>query len=245
MTQTSILILLLLLTTATLMAWLFWRARHYREEQTDLDFLDDSLVHDPLELPPSAIAADTESVALSSHPLSSFTSKPATENAQQKKAIFELNDDHYIEEPVPPAPPPPKPSSEIFIIFYLSCPRAEGFHGMDVLSVLERLGFVFGEMKIFHHYGLHATDDAPEPVFSVANLVEPGSFNIEQLPHSAIPGLTLFMRLPGPLDNRVAFEFMLSQAHRLSEILHGRLLDERKQPLTQERLLALRDRIES
>jgi len=82
-----------------------------------------------------------------------------------------------------------------------------------------------------------------KPVFSVANVVEPGTFDPKERDYFTTPGLAFFMQLPGPLGGRVAFELMLNTAQRVADVLEGTLIDEREQLLTSDIIIGLRDRI--
>lgn len=218
--NTLLILILLMFAVAGILAWLLLRARRAREDAEAFDLFD-AHYRDPLDElpPPNPLPDDRDDL-----------------ESPREQDYLELDERHLV----------PDPPRELVLILYLVHPEGAHFHGADLLAVLQRLGFTFGEMNIFHHHGPeeHATQSG-EPVFSIANLVEPGVFDLDQLPITSLPGLSLFMRLPGPLDGRVAFEFMLSLAHRLSEGLQGQLLDEQRRPLTQETLLALRHRIES
>ncbi|MDY6994162.1 MAG: cell division protein ZipA C-terminal FtsZ-binding domain-containing protein, partial [Pseudomonadota bacterium] len=113
--------------------------------------------------------------------------------------------------------------------------------GSDIFPMLEEFGLRFGKMNIYHHYGVGEIK-AKKPVFSVANMIEPGVLN-PQYQNFNTPGLVFFMRLPGPFGGRVAFELMLHMAQRLADTLKAQLEDERHQPLDQRNISRLRERI--
>jgi cell division protein ZipA len=149
-----------------------------------------------------------------------------------------------------PSPAPAEveaPPRELIVALYVCAVRGGYFSGADIFTALEKLGMRYGEMRIFHHDGLadQATPQARgKPVFSVANLTEPGTFNPEYGDDFKTPGLVFFMRLPGPLDGRVALEFMLNHAYRLADLLKGNLEDEHRQTLNAESIAYLRQGIE-
>jgi cell division protein ZipA len=70
------------------------------------------------------------------------------------------------------------------------------------------------------------------PVFSLANVLEPGVFDWASLESLRTPGLVAFMRLPGPVTAPVALDLMLTVAGRLAELLQGVLCDDRRVRLT-------------
>jgi len=120
----------------------------------------------------------------------------------------------------PPAPPPKKAERKSEMI----------------------IGLKHGYMNIFHHYGIGEIK-VRQAVFSLASMVEPGTFNPQQMLEFSTPGLALFMRLPGPFGGRVAFELMLNNAKKIADWLGGSVEDERHAPLTANTISALRERI--
>lgn len=135
---------------------------------------------------------------------------------------------------------------ELIIPLFVKALRKGSFAGADIVAAMEQLQLAYGEMQIFHHYGLDGKSgvaNKQRTVFSIANMVEPGIFDLQRMDAFRTPGLILFMRLPGPLGGRVAFELMLNHAHRLAEVLKGSLEDERGESLTADNVARLRDKI--
>lgn len=113
----------------------------------------------------------------------------------------------------------------------------QGLAGAELLELLQGAGLQHGKFGIFH--SVHAGGS----VFSVASMVEPGTFDLATMRNSRYPGLTLFMLLPGPIDGAAAFDRMLGFAQRLAEAGGGTLQDERGQPLTLHTVDRLRDEV--
>jgi cell division protein ZipA len=130
---------------------------------------------------------------------------------------------------------PQRPSQRIFAIRVSATPPAR-FEGQRVLEALAAEGLGFGKYDIFHR--LHADG---RPVFSVASLREPGTFDLEQMPGTTYPGIALFAVLPGPVPAAEAFDQMLFTARALATLLEGALADERGVPLTALRVARLRE----
>lgn len=122
---------------------------------------------------------------------------------------------------------------ELIIAINIRANREQGFKGSDIFAAMEELGIEHGKMNIFHHYGIEK-EPTKHPVFSIANLVKPGTFNPAEQDTFTTPGLIAFLQLPGSLGGRVAFELMLHYSQRLAEMLQGRLEDDRKQPVDAE-----------
>lgn len=91
------------------------------------------------------------------------------------------------------------------------------------VRALREAGLQHGPYEIFHYC---EDRNAPQSGFSVANLVEPGSFNLSNLPDSTLPGVTFFMVLPGSRDPVERFDTMIGIARRLCRSLDARLLDD-------------------
>ncbi len=104
------------------------------------------------------------------------------------------------------------------------------FSGHDILKVGDEIGLRPGEMQILHRYA----PGSRKVLFSAANLVEPGSFPLDSMEGFSTPGLTLFAKLPGPLDGMKVYSAMLDAARRLAESLGGGLQDETHSDLTKQ-----------
>jgi cell division protein ZipA len=111
---------------------------------------------------------------------------------------------------------------EAIIAFYVRPPDGHEFAGPAIVRAMNSVGLRFGEMDIFHHFGAGELR-ADSPLFSVANMMEPGHFDLHEIENFATPGLAMILRLPGPLDGAVAFELFLNTAQRLAEALSGDL----------------------
>ena len=111
--------------------------------------------------------------------------------------------------------------------------RAEqGFSGDDVLRTLLGCGLRFGDMDFFH---LSEIDEgAPTIQFSVANMMQPGVFDLDDMEVLSTKGLMFFVTLPGPADMTRAFDLMLQTAQTVAENLGGDVLDETRSVLTKQ-----------
>ncbi len=116
------------------------------------------------------------------------------------------------------------------------------FSGDDILCVVAELELEYGEMDIYHRY----SDDkgAGAILFSLANMVHPGTFPIAAMDEFSTPGLTLFAILPGPLDGLTLFSEMLSVAERLATLLDGSLQDESHSDLSKQTIEHMRQEIQ-
>jgi len=128
-------------------------------------------------------------------------------------------------------------AEEKIIVFYLVASKGSPFQGGQVAQAFASEQLRYGEMSIFHRM----TDEAGQaPVFSVANLVEPGTFDPATIADSVTPGLSLFMRLPGPTEPLRAFEDLAQTAQSLARQLRGELRDDQRSLVTAQTLAAIR-----
>lgn len=172
----------------------------------------------------------------------SFAPEPARVAGASSAALASTTDELEAET-LPPETSPQK--SPLIVALFIHAKAGQKFAGEDIFAAMNRIGLQFGKMDIFHHYGLEQASEANEAsVFSVANLVEPGTFDAINPESFSTPGLVVFMQLPGPLDGRVAFELMLDHAQRLADILQGSLEDDRRQPLDAESIEFFRQGID-
>lgn len=114
------------------------------------------------------------------------------------------------------------------------------FNGEQVVLTLRGLGLRHGKFGIFHRVD-GADDDSI--VFSVASLVEPGTFDLANIRQQELPGVSMFMVLPGPKDGAEAFDEMIATARAMADSLHGELLDEAGSTMSIQRERFLREEI--
>ena len=112
--------------------------------------------------------------------------------------------------------------------------------GEELVLSLRGIGMRHGKFGIFHRY-----DGADENkiVFSAASLIEPGSFDLENIKTQQIPGISLFMILPSLIEGTEAFDLMMQAARTLAQSLKAELLDETGSTLSVQRERYLREEI--
>ncbi len=130
------------------------------------------------------------------------------------------------------APPPDK-----IVTLFLQARDNQLITGVDLLDASLKSGLVFGSHDIFHR--IHEED--LDPVFSMANLTKPGSFDKAAWNTMEIKGVTMFMTLPGPKNALDAWDSMLATSRRLAELLHADLLDESKSIFTRQRSMQIKE----
>lgn len=113
--------------------------------------------------------------------------------------------------------------------------------GIDMLQVLMANGLIFGDMSIFHR---HLEHNRESPVlFSVANMVNPGTFDLNQIGEFATKGLCFFLTLPNVATSMQAFEKMLDAAQQVRVALDCDLKDDSRSVMTSQTIEHYRQRV--
>ncbi|PLX62453.1 cell division protein ZipA [Sedimenticola selenatireducens] len=115
------------------------------------------------------------------------------------------------------------------------------FSGEQILRGARDVELEHGDMNIFHRYD--SSGPRSRVVFSMASMLEPGIFPLDQMGEFSTPGLVLFGQLPGPKDGLAAFSDMLFTAERLAALLEGELQDETHSVLSKQTIEHIRERI--
>lgn len=119
-------------------------------------------------------------------------------------------------------------------------PRDGEFIMERVVLALHEAGLKQGKYNIFHFF--HESLSG-EVLFSVANLREPGVFDLTNLKQEKVPGLSFFLMLPGPADPLGRFDRMVETARWIAEQLDADLLDERGSSWSIQRERYLREEV--
>ena len=114
------------------------------------------------------------------------------------------------------------------------------FRGDELVLSLRGIGMRHGKFGIFHRYDGSSEDNA---VFSAASLVEPGSFDMTNIKEQELPGISLFLILPGPVEGAEAFDMMMTAARAVAQALKGELLDESGSTLSIQRERYMREEV--
>ncbi len=128
------------------------------------------------------------------------------------------------------------------IVMFVTAPTGYTFNGSVIRDALYEVGFSFGEMNIFHHFGV-GNSQSKEKIISVANMHEPGTLVLNTLDSLRTDGIVFFMQLPSSIDPAIAFELMLSSTQRVAEILKGHVRDDQHEYLNSKKIESLRQRV--
>ncbi len=143
--------------------------------------------------------------------------------------------------PEPEAPRLPRDIDPEVFMLNVVARKSDGFRGGDILHILLACDLRLGDMNFFHRHEFEAGRGAIQ--FSVANMMQPGVFDIDNMADMNTPGLVFFLTLPGPEDMMKAFDYMLETAQAVSRNLGGDVLDESRSVLTRQTLDHCRQQI--
>ncbi len=223
---------------------------------------EDSVVHEP------NVAEEAEKPQISSlsedneEELPSFSAK-SDEEFEKLEPQFDLNKiDDVAEEleskpepivssnlasaPEPSAPTPPEtelqePEMQV-IVMNVHCAGSEEFVGTQLFDSMRQNGLIYGEMDIFHrHADLSGTGKV---LFSVANMMQPGTLQHNDPATFTTKGISFFMTLPCFGEAEQNFKLMLRTAQQIADDLGGDVLDDNRKLMTPTRLDAYRKQIQ-
>ncbi|WP_226468425.1 cell division protein ZipA [Luteimonas panaciterrae] len=127
------------------------------------------------------------------------------------------------------------------VTLYIAARAGHVLRGPDIVVAAEKAGLTYGHMNVFHRL----IDGHPErgPIFSVANIKKPGSFEMSEIQSLETPAIAFFLTLPAPIPALDAWEKMEPTAQRMAELLEGVLLDEQRNALGRQRIAHLREEL--
>ena len=131
------------------------------------------------------------------------------------------------------------PQLEELLILGIMAPPDEPFVGEELIAALRGQGLKFGDMGIFHRL----SSDGEDRLFSVANALEPGTFDLSDLDALETPGLTFFMQLPVPGDALETLDDMILSARTVAAALGGNVKDDTMSALTGQTVEHMKQRI--
>jgi cell division protein ZipA len=130
---------------------------------------------------------------------------------------------------------------EKIVTVYLAARSGSVLNGADIVVAAEKAGLVYGYMGVFHRL----LERRPEqgPVFSMANIKSPGSFDMSAIQTLETPAVAVFLTLPAPVPALEAWETMLPTVQRMAELLDGIVLDDQRNALGRQRIAHIRDEL--
>lgn len=127
------------------------------------------------------------------------------------------------------------------VTLYIAARAGSVLRGPDIVVAAEKAGLTYGHLNVYHRL----VSGHPErgPVFSVANIRKPGSFEMAGIQSLETPAIAFFLTLPAPVPALEAWDAMLPTAERMADLLDGVLLDEQRNALGRQRIAHLREEL--
>jgi len=190
------------------------------------------------------ISIDEESIDADPGVDQSREPQSVTPQESEKNGVADINQARESRRPasketVTDSSQPLEPS-EVLVVNVMSR-EGDLFRGPELLQVLITAGLKHGDMNIFHR---HVDYDTERPaVFSVANILNPGTFDLDAMEGFTTRGISLFLAMPSVISNRDAFEDMLRTAQQVRAALDGELRDDHRSVMTAQTIEHYRQRI--
>ncbi|MGS2724024.1 cell division protein ZipA [Porticoccus sp. GXU_MW_L64] len=127
------------------------------------------------------------------------------------------------------------------LVFHLRSGKDQKFAGQVLLETLVEEGMRFGAMDIFHRHS--QSDGSGDALFSIANSVEPGTFDLNTIGELHTPGISFFIDLEAVDDPKAAFGTMLETIAGCMEKLGGELKDETGSAVTKQTVEHYKQRV--
>lgn len=124
----------------------------------------------------------------------------------------------------------------LMVLYVVS--RQGRLKGSELRAAFAAAGLRFGHMNLFHRM------EGDRSRFSVANVLEPGQFDRDNMDHLETPAIVLYLRLPhGDADPHADLDDMVACARDLAEQLNAEVRDERRSVLTRQTVEHMHDQI--
>ena len=225
MSQVAMLRIAILAVGIVIIVVVYWTGRPKKPHSRRRKPVEESMERrEPVFTPPDPASVEQQTPSFS--PLPSFS--PMTAAADE---IPTGQDAHVGKRP--------RQDFDKIVALFVAAKEGEMLRGEDIVVAAEKTGLVYGHLKVFHRL----MDQSPErgPIFTMANLLKPGTFEMDAMRQLQTPALAFFLTLPAPVGALDAWETMLPTVQRMAELLGGAVLDDQRNPLGRQHIALIRD----
>ncbi|MEW6992841.1 cell division protein ZipA [Colwelliaceae bacterium MEBiC 14330] len=162
------------------------------------------------------------------------TSKASLKRNQMEIDFDNLSNENTASE-TKPEPATKKVAAQLepeVISLSVVMPPNQQMFGAALLPSLLTLGLKYGDMNIFHRHEDNAGNG--KVTFSLANIMNPGSFDLDNMESFATRGVSLFMTLPNAGEPLSVFNNMLNAAKQLATEFNGQVIDDKRNVMTKQ-----------
>lgn len=122
-----------------------------------------------------------------------------------------------------------RPPAVRTVALILKAPDDQPYIGQEILEVAADMKLMVGGEGFLQK--IVTTYVGDEPMFSIAHMIHPGSFDDPEILDAEIPGLLFFAQIPGPDSQMNTVQHLLQAAAFFGHELGGDLLDENQRPV--------------
>ncbi|WP_319536430.1 cell division protein ZipA [uncultured Vibrio sp.] len=202
---------------------------------------DTPFKEEPEEIPPFVAQKNHADDVEIEQPVMQEVAQPVVEEAAPSAfdtAVPEAEQPAVVAQT--PEEPKPEPEMQV-IVLNVHCAGEEPFVGTELFDSMQQNGLIYGEMNIFHrHVDLSGNGKV---LFSVANMMHPGTLEHGDPAEFTTKGISFFMTLPCFGEAEQNFNLMLRTAQQIADDMGGNVLDEQRNLMTPDRLAAYRRQI--
>lgn len=187
---------------------------------------------------PAPVASSPEHAAsfeqFEQTPMEESLPQESQSNIDAPEAVYEEPVDNSVESAHQEQPE----AEEVLILHIVGAENS--MPGQSLLPLLLTLGFKFNGG--FFHRHQDSSGNGPT-LFSLANMYNPGTFDIDSMEQMATAGVSMFMTLPSASDSLQTFNMMHNAAKQISEQFDAQILDNTRSVLTGQTVMHYADKI--
>lgn len=231
-------IALLIIGIAALVALYFFgrssRIQHLQEDD-EFDFQTNDLP-DPLELDEPLEPEINKNINDELGDISELVREDIAESPRVSSKTFKHQPSLLDEKPEE------TPQQEKLVVLHVVARKPDQLKGTVIVNLSKELDLEYDDMHVFHKKIERYS--GKRSIYTVVNMVKPGTFNLNEMDEFETPGISFVMNLPGPEEGLKAFNIMLEAAKRFADRLGGDILDESRSMLSPQTIAHLQEDVQ-